>query len=436
MSPAANKATVDSSQSPDPFLTNDWDTLRELLLSSERSKIEALQSDLSKLRERMESPELRAHDIGEVLSNATALSQAANDDLSNALRPVLEAQFSASARENPELMAEALFPILGPAIRKMIASLFKFDSKNSGKPYSIEQLFVIDKNTGLPIVHVVREEAIAQDADMVSGMLSAIQSYVQEAFSTPSFDGLNTLELGDLSVWIEWGPHAVLASVIRGIGPESYRHALQQRLEMIHEQYPEELINYEGDPDSFEPLKIELHDFILNHESKPVRKIPELTPKQRSWALGAGVVLCALLSWFVYAKVDAYHWQGYIKQLQDTPGIVVVEESRGFGSYRVIGLRDPLASDPLSLLKQSSIEPEAVDIQFTPYQALDSIFVLERARALLTLPDTVRLELEGSMLIVNGRVTSQLLKDIRRLAPMISGVDSVRYKSYLTSQED
>lgn len=436
MSLNANSSVIDSNQTPDNLSGDQWETLRHLLLSSERATIEALQSDLTALRERIESPEQRTHDIGEVLSQATALSQASNDDLSNALRPVLEAQFSVSARENPELMAEALFPILGPAIRKMIASLFKFDAKFSGKPYSIEQLFLIDRNTGLPIVHVVREETIAQDADMVSGMLSAIQSYVQEAFSTPSFDGLNTLELGDLSVWIEWGPNAVLASVIRGIGPESFRYALQQRLELVHQQYAAQLRNYDGDSDTFESLQIELHDFIHNHDAKAVRKVPELTHKQRLWAYTSGVVLCALLAWFVYAKVDAHQWQGYINQLKDSPGIVVVDESRGFGRYRVEGLRDPMAKDPRSLLELSPFEPETVDIQFTPYQSLDSGFVLKRARALLDLPDTVQLELEGTMLIVIGRVSSQLLKDVRRLGPMIAGVDSIRYQSYLPSQEN
>lgn len=436
MSTAEIRSVIESSQASDILPVEDWDNLRELLLSSERTSIASLQGDLAKLRERIENPELRTYDIAEVISEATALSQAANDDLSNALRPVLEAQFSISARENPELMAEALFPILGPAIRKMIASLFRFDSRISGKPYSIEQLFLIDRPTGLPIVHVIKEAAIVQDADMVSGMLSAIQSYVQEAFSTPSFDGLNTLEIGDLSVWIEWGPNAVLASVIRGLCPESFRRALQQRLETVHQQYTEELRNYEDNPDAFEQLKIELHDFIHSHDARAVRKIPELTQKQKYWALTAPAVISTLLACFVYAKVDTYQWQTYINRLKASPGIVVIEESRGFGRYRVEGLRDPLAKDPESLLRESAIERDAVDIQFTPYQALDSMFVLERARTFLNLPDTAQLHLEGSRLIVLGLVTFQWFEEARKKAPMIAGVDSILYKSSLYNQEN
>ena len=72
---------------------------------------------------------------------------------------------------------------------------------------------------------------------MVSGMLTAIRDFVQDSFKVGEDEGLQTLKVGDLSVWIEQGPHALLAVVVRGAAPPSLRTALQQALEAVHAQY-------------------------------------------------------------------------------------------------------------------------------------------------------------------------------------------------------
>ena len=47
---------------------------------------------------------------------------------------------------------------------------------------------------------------------MVSGMLTAIRDFVQDAFKSQSAtESLDTLRVGELEVWVEQGPHAVLA---------------------------------------------------------------------------------------------------------------------------------------------------------------------------------------------------------------------------------
>ena len=51
---------------------------------------------------------------------------------------------------------------------------------------------------------------------MVSGMLTAIQDFVQYSFDPQSEQALNTIHVGDLTVIIEQGPLAVLAGVVRG----------------------------------------------------------------------------------------------------------------------------------------------------------------------------------------------------------------------------
>ena len=63
--------------------------------------------------------------------------------------------------------------------------------------YRVEQVFLIHRETGLLLQHVsAGPRRASQDADMVSGMLTAIRDFVQDSFggkeragSTPSGSG-------------------------------------------------------------------------------------------------------------------------------------------------------------------------------------------------------------------------------------------------------
>jgi len=239
----------------DDAVSADVEKLRSILVRPERREINRLQEQVDALQFRLTDANTRADDISEILAKATQLTHKRDEQYSTAIKPIVVEQFQNSSRENPEIMAEALFPILGPAIRKMIANMLSPDQKKTKRTYKFEQLFLIEKESGLPICHAKSGAAETQDADMVSGMLSAIQSFVQDAFSTQEFDGLNTLQLGELSVWIEWGPDAVIAAVIRGVAPERCRTALQQLLEDIHSDYKAQLDAYEGDASPFHPVE-------------------------------------------------------------------------------------------------------------------------------------------------------------------------------------
>jgi len=95
--------------------------------------------------------------------------------------------------------------------------------------YRVEQVFLIHKKTGLLLQHVSAVPGAVQDADMVSGMLTAIQDFVHDSFSSRRSDELETLQVGDLTVWIEQGPLAILAGVIRGNAPSDVPRSLRKR---------------------------------------------------------------------------------------------------------------------------------------------------------------------------------------------------------------
>jgi len=405
----------------------DVEKLRSILVQPERNEIKRLQEQLDALQFRLSDAESRTADASEVLVAATKLTHKQGEDYSTALKPIVVEQFQNSSRENPEIMAEALFPILGPAIRKMITSMITPDANKTKRTYKFEQLFLIEKESGLPICYAKSGTAETQDADMVSGMLSAIQSFVQDAFSTQEFDGLNTLQLGELSVWIEWGPDAVIAAVIRGVAPERCRTALQQLLEEIHSDYKQQLDAYEGDASAFDSVKVDFGLFMDNHDSRLRNRVRGIPKALRKRLLIAGVVLACLFVWLLHNQYDKYKWNRFLTQLDAQPGIVITSSERNHKNYIARGLRDPLATDLPTLLVGSGLNSDRVVFELEPYTAMHPEFSIKRIRSVLVPPDGVQLVLDGSVLRITGAKSKSWSDDVKRLARQFPEVSHVTF---------
>jgi hypothetical protein len=120
--------------------------------------------------------------------------------------------------------------------------------------YHVEQAFLIHKPDGNLILHVSfdhcsddKSENIDSDdySDNVAGQLKAIMSFAQDSFGTSNESGgLETLEVGGLTVWIVEGPEAFLAVVIRGVAPDELRAFFNEVLQKIHREQSEALEYY------------------------------------------------------------------------------------------------------------------------------------------------------------------------------------------------
>ncbi len=251
------------------------DQLRELLLHSDRREIEELRArvdalddldtrvEVEKLKARVRELEAergrpqRTERVSEVLPAAIQRRRSTNNDLTNALRPDVEKALHESIRRDPEVMAEALYPVMGPTIRKLIVSLFSFDQMRPGAKYRISNAYLIERRTSLPLaVHAPGDDTF--EADMVSGMMEALRSFVQDAFEADELDGLRDLSVGEVNLWVEWGPRAVLAVVVRGQPPDTLRVEMQETLEGFHRDYESELQSFAGDSSPFEPVEDQL----------------------------------------------------------------------------------------------------------------------------------------------------------------------------------
>jgi outer membrane protein OmpA-like peptidoglycan-associated protein len=431
--------------------------LRTLLVGPEQRQLRALQT-------RLEDPAAQARDVSRVLAAAVELRT--NDPhLKRALAPTIEETISASVRRNPRPLADALFPIIGPAIRKAIATTlsgmleslnttleqslswrslkWRLDARRTGKSfaeivllntlvYRVEQVFLIHRPSGLLLQHLIAHGVPVQDPDLVSAMLTAIRDFVGDSFKVRDDEGLQTLKVGELSVWVEQGPHALLAVVVRGTAPPELRASLQQALESVHAQYSGLLESFDGNASRFEGAR-PLLEVCLQQQYHGSKRRARLSPSAQALTV---LILLALGTWMFFALRARSRWNSYLAALRSEPGIVVVSSGRHSGRFVVSGLRDPLARDPAALLAPNQLAGDDVVGRWELYQALHPALVLTRARQLLAPPAEVNLQLQKDVLVASGTAPIDWIDTSLRIAPVIPGVTRLDAGALIDSSVD
>lgn len=434
-----------------------FDALRGLILAEERKRLEQLE-------QRLNDPELRTDDISAVLVEAMHQRSQRDGQLGRVLAPLVEEALLRSVKENPQVLAEALFPVIGPAIRRAVAALleqmlmsvnrsleysisprglaWRFESIRTGRPfaeivllktleYRVEQVFLIHRNTGLLLEHASLLPGQAQNAPVVSAMLNAIQDFVRDSFRVGG--DLHTFAVGELAVRVEQGPQALLAGVVRGTVPSELGNQFQDALEVIHLRFREAFQQFQGDTAAFEPahpiLERCLETRFKADQRRQTRRGPggpggPVRRRIGRWpfiTLGL-LAVTGLGFWWYTTRMDTDRWERYIARLKAEPGLIVLSEQRQAGRFLLRGLRDPLAASPAALLNGTGLDPARVSASWTPYQALEPAFVLTRARQSLQAPDSVILGLENGVLVARGQASLRWLLRARNLGPTLPGV--------------
>lgn len=423
-----------------------------------RLLVEPEQVQINNILERLNNPRVRARETSRTLTEAVRLRSAQDESLTEALAPTVTTALHHSIKKDPRPLAEAISPLMGPAIRRAISvalsslvqsldqtlkhSLswmglkWRFEALRTGKSfaevvlyhtlvYRVEQVFLIHKQTGLLLQHVAADASVAQDADIVSGMLTAIQvaigNFARDSFGSGE-EQIDTLDLGDRQVWFESGAHAVLAVVIRGDAPETLRtDFFAPAVEAIHVEQRELLDPFNGDTAPFEDTRRHLEGCLQSQyqgRTDPSQfKIPAYI-----WLLLAAIII-ALGVWGFFAWRDARRWNAYLDRLKSEPGIVVAETGKQDGKRYVSGLRDPMAADPMAILRRETpIDPASVVSKWEPYQALDPQFIVARAGNILGLPATVDLKFDKGVLKATGTAPHDWITEARRLSRILPGV--------------
>ena len=415
--------------------TTEFAALRRLLVGPEQSRLEELATEL---RDRHVS----AADLAEHLPEAIVLRGKRDRQIGRALAPTVETALRESIRRNPREIATAIFPILGPAIRKSIAETmsalvrsinsavehslsprgikWRIESWRTGVPYAqvvikhaliyrVEQAFLIHAESGLLIAHATAPGLKLPDADLISGMLTAIQDFVRDSFRPGEGATLRTFSVGDHTVQVEAGPLALLALVIKGEAPEAVLRKQQDTLEMIHLQFSEPLAEFSGDTAPFQSvpsLLEECLETVVDTETQRPDKLFWLR-----WAIPAGIAVVAIV---VLAAQANAKFERAIDTLKNEPGLVVLDAKRRWRRWEITGLRDPQARAPQVVLAAAGFIPRSLIGRWEPYLSLDSGVVVARARQQWALPPATQLSLRADTLAVSGDVPLNALGNLQR----------------------
>ncbi len=414
--------------------------LRELLLGRERRRLEDVER-------RLEALGVTPEELAELLPAAVVERTARDDQLAIALAPTLEKSLLESVERNPERIAAVVYPVIGPAIRMaiaesmagMVASInraiehslsprglrWRLEAWRSGVPfaqvvlrhalvYRIEQVFLVHRETGLLLAHAAVDEREAQDPDLVSAMLTAIRDFVRDSFAVEPEAGLRQFAVGEVTVYVEAGPGALLAAAVRGQPPPELAPRLREVAETLHLQYRGALAEFTGDTAAFEPARPLLASCLetVLSTDRPERR--SAAPRV-AWSVLA-LLLLGLLAWRI---AEGRRWAAAVERLEREPGIVLAQSERG----RLSGLRDPLAAAPTVVLAAAGIDVEGLEMRWEPYLSLDPRLVLARAERVLAPPSGVELALEGDTLLARGTAPAEWIAAAERSASRLPGIE-------------
>jgi flagellar motor protein MotB len=436
---------LDNSQEDEQALKE----LRHLIVAPE-------QEGLQEIRERLDSVERRAEDVSSVVAEAIQMRREQGDDraLAEALAPTIQETLRESVRKDPHVLADALFPVMGPAIRKSISETlrsmlesfnealehslsvqgiqWRIEAFRTGKPfaeivlmhsllYRVEQVFLIHRETGLVLHHVVAPSVATQDPDMVAGMLSAIQQFARDSFHSAGEETLGSMNFEELEIWIEVSPDAVLAAVIHGHAPADYRLAMKEALENIQQNFGNALANFNGETGPFRAAGDRLQQLL---EAR-FREKQDVKRKPRAVIAAAVIVLVIVLGWVGYSSYLLWEWSQFLTVLRAEPGIHVIASDRQGRRLHVQGFRDPLAKDPAKVLEQAGFDPKDAILELAPFYSVADPIVLKRAEALLRPPAGVKLSEKNGVLHAEGIATPKWIAQFQEHAAWIAGVNSV-----------
>ncbi|WP_299410328.1 OmpA family protein [Acaryochloris sp. IP29b_bin.148] len=446
--PAKTNHGESASHPEEQLSTNDLTELRSLLIGPD-------------LKERFENAKLRSEDVSRVLPEAVNLTlQTGDPAFPSAMVPTVEHAIKSSVNTDQNILSEALFPIMGPAIRKSIAAAiqnltnslnqslehslspqslsWRFEAWRTGKSfaevlllrtlvYQVEQVFLIHKTSGLVLQHLAAETAAAQDADLVSAMFTAIQDFVRDSFSV-SDDTLGSLQVGELTIWVNEGPQALIACVIRGNPPSKLRLTMENSLERIHLLHERQMHQFQGDSSVFESCRPYLDDCLQSqYQAKQKRSSP------LKWIGGAAsILLLGFGAWTFFAIQEQHQVQSFVNQLNQEPGIVVLQTTKQDGQYTISGLKDPLAAQPTNLITQTDLDPEKIQFVWEPYLSFNAEFLESRVTALLQPPETVRLTIDPKGFIqASGTAPQAWIDEAQTLALRLPNISRFNTQNVL-----
>ncbi|MDJ0752457.1 MAG: hypothetical protein QNJ45_02990 [Ardenticatenaceae bacterium] len=324
-----------------------WADLQSLLLAQERARVHELEELVESLQEEIDHLQKQLGVQRELVvpTVTNSLSRIANDaveqdrrGMAGALGPIIGEATRIQIRDSKDEMVEALYPIIGDSVVRAVTERFRefqrqIDARirprggvldnvalrlrgvnpsdvalRDALPFEITQLFLIQHDTGFVLEHFALDSSQAADSDLISGMLTAIRSFMEDSFDPTheSDEDLDSIYHGDANVILQSGSVVYAAAVVNGTEPAGFRAALRGLLTDLNLEYRDDFEAYDGDPETLPPLEHHLETWVEEIEAGLSEKSPSTDSSKKVLTRLAValmvilVLLCGFMSWFVW----------------------------------------------------------------------------------------------------------------------------------------
>ncbi len=224
--------------------------LRDILLREDRE-------DIAEIRDALDDPDRLAEKITPIIEfHLETMKRKFPREYQKQVDRIVERKLKASQDE----LLDVVYPVMGKMVRKYVnhqfvslkegldermRSLFSAQGlKNRLKAMvfgvnegdlllgeleetKIEEVFLIERDSGILLGHYSLTETI--DRDVVAGMLTAIKSFVEDAFSKERQD-LEMIEYGTYKIYVQSFHQYYAAIILNGAITASYKDKLSKRL--------------------------------------------------------------------------------------------------------------------------------------------------------------------------------------------------------------
>ena len=259
--------------------------LRDIILGDDRKVIENLSENIEKINNLVDSKDELGLKVNSIIHDRIEEFQ---KSIPEKLGPQITAALQKQISESQAQVVDILYPIIGKMVGKYIRREFekiteridrqfrkafsidgwirRFKGWISGSkesemiirdlvPPSLLEMFIIEKNSGILKAHYAVNKAL--DADLVAGMLTAIKSFVEDAFSSGE-QQLEMIEYDNYKIVISSFNSFYIANVISGILNAEFRAKLDHMVLDFAQKYlasEMSLLNRENEPDITKQLK-------------------------------------------------------------------------------------------------------------------------------------------------------------------------------------
>jgi hypothetical protein len=135
--------------------------------------------------------------------------------------------------------------------------------------FKVEEAFLIYED-GRLIAHNSRRLKPERDKDIMTGMLTAVQSFVTDTLIDEERGTLDKLSYGNLTILVEGKREVNLATIISGDESPVLRQGMSNIVSYISGQYRQYLKDWDGDVDRFKDVKRYIGHLVATGQEEPV----------------------------------------------------------------------------------------------------------------------------------------------------------------------